>query len=218
MSSDDHAIIDPDTLVCLLSRTVRDERVLAAVRTVPRPEFVPAELRAQAWHNLALPIGSEQTISQPLVVARMLELLRLQGDELVLDIGTGSGYHAALLARLARRVISVERRRELSRKAAASLAAAGIENVELVIGDGSLGLPERAPFDAINVAAAGDLEALRALGGQLAASGRLVAPLVEDASHPDSQRLVVLRADPHGLSIWRREPVRFVPLISDAPG
>ncbi len=218
MSSGDRAITDADTLVSVLSGTIPDERVLEAVRSVPRPAFVPPELRAEAWHNVALPIGGGQTISQPLVVARMLELLRLRGDELVLDIGTGSGYHAALLARLARRVISIERRPELSRKAAASLAAAGIDNVELVIGDGSLGLAKRAPFDAINVAAASDLEALRALGGQLAAGGRLVAPLAEDASHPDLQRLVVLRAHPRGLTIWRCEPVRFVPLVSDARG
>ena len=129
----------PDELVRGLSRHVRDERVLAAVAEVPRQLFVPPELRGRAWDNEPLPIGAGQTISQPLVVARMCELLALRGDEHVLDVGTGSGWHAALLARLARDVVSIERHASLSEQAASNLAAAGIENVTLVVGDGSLG-------------------------------------------------------------------------------
>jgi protein-L-isoaspartate(D-aspartate) O-methyltransferase len=205
-------------LLATLSQTVRDRRVLEAIRSVPRPLFVPPQLRGRAWENIALPIGCDQTISQPLVVARMLELLRLRGSERVLDVGTGSGYHAALLARLSRSVISIERHAELSRGAAAALAAAGIDNVELVVGDGSLRLPERGPFDAINVAAAGTLETLQTLARQLAAGGRLVAPLAEDPDRAETQCLVVVRAGPEGTSTERWEPVRFVPLISDRTG
>ena len=128
--------------------------MLTAIREVPRDRFVPPDLRAEAWDNVALPIGSGQTISQPLVVARMCELLELRGDERVLDVGTGSGYHAALLARLSRTSGASSCHPELSEPAAGSLAAAGIENVTLLVGDGARGHPEEAPYDAINVAAA----------------------------------------------------------------
>src|SRR5262249_46845418 len=123
-----------EELVRGLSRHVRDERVLAAIAEVPRELFVAPELRRRAWDNEPLPIGSGQTISQPLVVARMIELLRLRGDERVLDVGTGSGWHAALLAKLAREVFSIERHRKLSEQAARNLEAAGIEGVTLVVG------------------------------------------------------------------------------------
>ncbi len=206
-----------ERLLATLGQTVQDTRVLEAIRSVPRPLFVPSALRRRSWENVALPIGSGQTISQPLVVARMLELLDLRGTERVLDVGTGSGYHAALLAHLAGTVISVERRAGLSRQAAAALAAAGIQNVELIVGDGSLGLPERAPFDAINVAAAGDLETLRELSRQLAADGRLVAPLAEDPDRPETQRLILVQSGPDGVAAERWEPVRFVPLVSGEP-
>jgi protein-L-isoaspartate(D-aspartate) O-methyltransferase len=149
--------------------------VLEAVRTVPRDVFVPEELRDDAWENVPLPIGAEQTISQPLVVARMLELLELTGDERVLDVGTGSGYHAALLARLCAHVWSIEVHQELSERAAAALAAVGITNVTLLVGDGALGWPEAAPFDAINVAAAAEGSVPEPLLSQLAPGGRLVA-------------------------------------------
>ncbi|HET9720340.1 MAG TPA: protein-L-isoaspartate(D-aspartate) O-methyltransferase [Solirubrobacteraceae bacterium] len=202
-------------LLDTLGQVVQDRRVLAAIRSVPRPLFVPPELRGRAWENTALPIGYEQTISQPMVVARMLELLALSGSERVLDVGTGSGYHAALLARLSGSVISIERHAELSHRAAAALAAAGIDNVELVVGDGSVGLPERGPFDAINVAAAGTLETLQALAPQLATCGRIVAPLAEDPDRAQTQCLVVIRAGRDGTSSERWEPVRFVPLVSE---
>jgi protein-L-isoaspartate(D-aspartate) O-methyltransferase len=207
-----------DQLLTTLGQTVHDRRVLEAIGCVPRSRFVPPALRARSWENAALPIGADQTISQPLVVARMLELLDLRGTERVLDVGTGSGYHAALLAHLGATVISVERHAELSRRAAAALAGAGIENVELVVGDGSLGLAERAPFDAINVAAAGDLETLRKLSRQLAPGGRMVAPLAEDPGRPETQRLILVWSGPEGVSARRCEPVRFVPLVSGGLG
>jgi protein-L-isoaspartate(D-aspartate) O-methyltransferase len=203
----------PDTLVAELRRSVADERVLSAVRSVPRDVFVPPGLRAEAWENGPLPIGCGQTISQPLVVARMCELLRLRGDERVLDVGTGSGYHAALLARLAAHVWSVELHPELSERAAECLAAAGATNVTLVVGDGSAGLLDHAPYDAINVAAAASGEIPTALIAQLAGRGRLVAPVEEG----DDQRLVLLRRTRAGMVREELERVRFVPLVS-GPG
>jgi protein-L-isoaspartate(D-aspartate) O-methyltransferase len=179
------------------------------IAEMPRDVFVPPDLRDQAWENIPLPIGSGQTISQPLVVARMCELLELSGDETVLDVGTGSGYHAALLARLARHVYSIEVHASLSQKAAESLRAAGVENVTLLVGDGSRGLPEHAPYEAINVAAAAGGAIPSALAEQLAPGGRLVAP-VEDGE----QRLVVARNTEHGVALTQLERVRFVPLVS----
>jgi protein-L-isoaspartate(D-aspartate) O-methyltransferase len=198
----------PERLLQTLRRQVADERVLAAIAQVPRELFVPAETRAEAWENAPLPIGAGQTISQPLVVARMCELLELRGDEEVLDVGTGSGYHAAVLARLARHVHSIELHAELSRAAAASLRAAGVENVTLTVGDGALGLPEHAPFEAINVAAAAGGGLPPALLEQLAPGGRLVAPV----DHGD-QRLVLARRTPAGVELTELERVRFVPLV-----
>jgi protein-L-isoaspartate(D-aspartate) O-methyltransferase len=197
-----------ERLAAILRGQVADERVLAAVSEVPRDRFVPEELRPEAWENIPLPIGAGQTISQPLVVARMCELLELRGDERVLDVGTGSGYHAALLARLSSWVWSLELHAELSRQAAANLAAAGIENVTLLVGDGCRGLPEEAPFDAINVAAAAATGVPAALEEQLAPGGRLVAP-VED----DEQRLVVERRIGDVIERRTLERVRFVPLV-----
>jgi protein-L-isoaspartate(D-aspartate) O-methyltransferase len=197
-------------LVDALRPYVADERVLEAIGRVPREAFVPDDLREHAYDNTALGIGCGQTISQPLVVARMTELLELRPDDRVLDVGTGSGYHAAILAALAAHVWSIERHADLSRRAGEALARAGVENVTLVVGDGSRGLPEEAPFDAINVAAAGDREGLDALTGQLADGGRLVAPVTGRR-----QRLTVARRDGPHVS-WRQlEEVRFVPLVRD---
>lgn len=192
-----------------LRDAIADERVLAAIADVPRELFVPQELRDRAYENVALPIGEGQSISQPLVVARMLELLRLTPDDRVLDVGTGSGYHAALLARLARHVWTVERLPTLARRAERNLAAAGIENVTLVVGDGSLGLPEQAPFDAINVAAAAWPRLPATLERQLARGGRLVAPVGGEGQ----QLVLVERSDDGLLRRTALEPVRFVPLI-----
>jgi protein-L-isoaspartate(D-aspartate) O-methyltransferase len=198
----------PERLMQTLRRHIADERVLEALAEVPRDLFVPPDLREDAWENIPLPIGSRQTISQPLVVARMCELLELRGNETVLDVGTGSGYPAALLARLARHVYSIEVHESLSRQAAESLRAAGVTNVTLAIGDGSRGLPERAPYEAINVAAAAGGAIPPALAEQLAPGGRLVAP-VEDGD----QRLVVARRTSEGVAFTELERVRFVPLV-----
>jgi protein-L-isoaspartate(D-aspartate) O-methyltransferase len=200
-----------DALVDLLCAHVSDPRVLEAIRTVPRDAFVPAELRSQAWENRPLPIPEGQTISQPLIVARMCALLELRGEELVLDVGTGSGYHAALLARLGGRVVSVERHEALARSAAARLARLGIGNVEVRTGDGALGAPDVAPFDAVNVAAAAAGDTVpAALEDQLAPGGRLVAPV-----GGEDQRLVLVRRSADGRRLARRalEGVRFVPLV-----
>jgi protein-L-isoaspartate(D-aspartate) O-methyltransferase len=202
-----------DALVAELRGAVADERVLSAVRSVPRDKFVPADLRAEAWENIPLPIGCGQTISQPLVVARMCELLELRGDERVLDVGTGSGYHAALLSRLAAHVYSIELHPELSERAAECLAAAGVVNVTLVVGDGCAGLPEHAPFDAINVAAAAAGRVPPALVAQLGPRGRLVAP-VDDGD----QRLVLLRRQGDAMLRTELERVRFVPLVPISRG
>jgi protein-L-isoaspartate(D-aspartate) O-methyltransferase len=197
----------PDRLLRTLARHVHDERVLEAVRTLPREAFVPPELRAEAWENIPLPIGAEQTISQPLVVARMLELLALDGSERVLDVGTGSGYHAALLAKLADHVWSIEVHAELSARAGAALAGLGIDNVTLLVGDGAGGWPPAAPYDAINVAAAAADDVPQALVDQLAPGGRLVGPVERGDQH-----LVLLRRRDGTLERTRLERVRFVPL------
>lgn len=184
------------------------ERTLRAMAAAPRVLFAPAGAEDRAWADepLALPAG--QTVSQPYVVGRMCDLLRLDGDERVLDVGTGSGWHAAVLARLAAHVWSIERHARLSALAERHLRDAGIDNVTLVVGDGAAGLPARAPFDAINVAAACRHRVPPALLEQLADGGRLVAPvdghLWQIARHGDRLRRT------------RQEGVRFVPLVSDA--
>jgi protein-L-isoaspartate(D-aspartate) O-methyltransferase len=198
----------PDRLLDQLRQHVADERVLEAMRAVPRDLFVPPQLASEAWDNVPLPIGSGQTISQPLVVARMCELLKLTGSERILDVGTGSGYHAAILARLGAHVWSIERHASLSEQAKLNLDAAGVANVTLVVGDGARGLPDSAPFDAINVAAAAGSEVPPALEDQLAMGGRLVLPLDDG-----DQRLVVVERTPTGLERVGLERVRFVPLV-----
>jgi protein-L-isoaspartate(D-aspartate) O-methyltransferase len=202
---------DASELIAELRPYVDDERVLDAIAAVPRELFVPDELRERAYDNNALAIGCGQTISQPLVVARMSEMLGLRPNDRVLDVGTGSGYHAAILARLARHVWSIERHADLSHTAERSLRAAGIDNVTLLVGDGSRGLPEMAPFDAINVAAAGSPEDLSELEAQLAPGGRLVAPV----SGAPQQRLAVVTRTPAGVERGLFEEVRFVPLVRD---
>jgi protein-L-isoaspartate(D-aspartate) O-methyltransferase len=201
---------DVDTLIAELRLYVADERVLDAIAAVPRERFVAWSMRERAYENRALGIGCGQTISQPLVVARMTELLAPRPGDRVLDVGTGSGYHAAVLAQLTDHVWSIERHARLSERAARNLQAAGVENVTLIVGDGTRGLPEHAPFDAINVAAAGSAEALAELEAQLAPEGRLVAPVTEPL-----QRLSVTRRTPYGFERTLFEEVRFVPLVRD---
>ena len=194
-----------------LRGTISDERVLAAIASVPRERFVPDRQLGRAYENSALPIACNQTISQPLVVARMLDLLELQPGDRVLDVGTGSGYHAALLARLAEHVWGIERHAELAEQARVTLAALGVVNVELYVGDGWDGLPEHAPYDAINVAAAIADRIPQALTDQLSAGGRLIAPV-----GGAKQRLNLTRRTPKGLRTTALEPVRFVPLVRDS--
>ena len=214
---------EADRLVAELRQYVADDRVLDAIARVPREAFVPADLREHAYDNTALGIGCGQTISQPLVVARMTELLDLRPADRVLDVGTGSGYHAAILSLLVRHVWSIERHADLSRSAADALERAGVRNVTLVVGDGTRGLPEEAPFDAINVAAASARGALATLEGQLAPGGRLVAPLTSRGApglealgvSGRRQRLAVARREDDRVA-WRQlEEVRFVPLVRD---
>jgi protein-L-isoaspartate(D-aspartate) O-methyltransferase len=194
----------------LRRRGIEDERVLAAMGEVPRELFLPQEIRGRAYADSALPIGEEQTISQPWIVAAICQALELEGSELVLEIGTGSGYSAAVLARLAAHVVSVERHEPLSRAAAAALVALDVRNVELVVGDGSLGVPERAPFDAIAVHATAPA-APPALVDQLADGGRLIVPIAA----ADADLLTVLRRRGDRIDTVEIGPCRFVPLIGE---
>ncbi len=189
---------------------IEDERVLAAIASIPRERFVPESERARAYENVALPIARGQTISQPLVVARMLEALAPATSDRVLDVGTGSGYHAALLALLADRVWTIERHRELAARAEEAIRGLGIGNVEFVVGDGWRGLPDLAPFDAINVAASTGDRLPEALEQQLAVDGRMVAPVGRSR-----QYLMLTRRAPNGFRRERLEAVRFVPLVRE---
>jgi protein-L-isoaspartate(D-aspartate) O-methyltransferase len=201
--------VDPSQgLARQLAPSVHDQRVIDALLTVPRHRFVRRAERARAYENTALPIDCEQTISQPVVVARMLELLELSPSDRVLDVGTGSGYHAALLGLLAAEVWSMERHPQLSAQARATLSALGYANVVCVVGDGWEGLPDQAPFDAVNVAAATGSAVPSALLGQLAPGGRLVAPVGDE-----HQFLTRVHRTPDGLREERLDPVRFVPLV-----
>ncbi len=158
------------------SRGIRDPRVLEAMRSVPRHLFVPEELTWESYDDNPLPIGEGQTISQPYMVAWMTELLRLQGGEKVLEVGTGSGYQAAILARLAREVWSVEKQEGLAEAARERLRRLGFDNVRVVVGDGSRGLPEHAPYDAV-IVTAGSPSIPQPLLEQLSEGGRLVIPV-----------------------------------------
>jgi protein-L-isoaspartate(D-aspartate) O-methyltransferase len=192
----------------LRRRGIGDERVLRAMAKVPRELFVPEEVRHLAYEDGALPIGSGQTISQPFIVATIARLLELTGPERVLDVGTGSGYQAAVLAELAAEVVTIERVPELAASAQAALAAAGYEDVEVVVGDGSLGVPERAPFDGIAVAAAAPTIP-DALVEQLVEGGRLVLP----RGSRGGQDLVQVVRTPDGHAERAVLPCRFVPLL-----
>ncbi len=192
----------------LRRRGIADPRVLDAFARVPRELFVPDELRHQAYADRALPIGSGQTISQPFMVATIVSLLELEGSERVLDVGTGSGYQAAILAELAAEVVTIERVPQLAEQARATLARAGCERIEIHVGDGTLGVAERAPYDGIAVAAAAPAVPVT-LYGQLAPSGRLAVPV---GTWRDQWLEVVTRGET-GPERVRTVPCRFVPLL-----
>lgn len=192
-------------------RGVRDPRVLAAMRRVPRHRFVPPEAQHHAYRDGPLPIGGGQTISQPYIVALMTSLLRLDGRQRVLEIGTGSGYQAAILGELAEEVHSVERLPELAQRAAALLAELGYTNIHAHPGDGSLGWPEAAPYNGILVAAAAP-RVPDALLEQLAPGGRLVIPV----GGRSGQDLQLWQRAPGGLEMHTELPVAFVPLRGQA--
>jgi protein-L-isoaspartate(D-aspartate) O-methyltransferase len=195
----------------LRARDITDERVLHAMERVPREEFVAEEYRGDAYADAALPIGEGQTISQPYMVALIAQQLGLAGGERVLDVGTGSGYQAAVLAELAAHVVSIERHAVLAEQARANLGRAGYGGrVEVHVGDGSLGWPEQAPYEGIAVAAAAP-GLPRALYEQLTPDGRLVLPVGDR----HGQRLEVVVRTPGGPRVARSVPCRFVPLVGE---
>lgn len=195
----------------LCARGIEDERVLEAMRRVPREEFVPPDLRSRAYEDRPLPIGEGQTISQPYVVALMAEAARLDPDDVVLEVGTGSGYGAAVLSCIVRWVWTLERIPQLAEAARQRLERLGYHNVSVVVGDGSVGLPEHAPYQAIIVTAAAPRIPGR-LVEQLDLGGRLVIPVGPD---PWAQDLVVATRTPDGLETRSLGPVAFVPLVGE---
>jgi protein-L-isoaspartate(D-aspartate) O-methyltransferase len=197
----------PELAKLLARRGIRDERVLAAMAAVPREHFVPNDQRRHAYADRALSIGHGQTISQPFMVASMLEPLQLDGGR-VLDVGTGSGYQAALLSELADEVVTIERVPELAERARRTLERAGYGNVDVRVGDGTLGVPERAPYDGIVVAAAAPAVP-EALYDQLAPGGRIVVPV----GSRNEQWLEIVERSADGPMRRRTVPCRFVPLL-----
>ena len=194
----------------LRDRDIVDEAVLAAMERVPRELFVPELERGRAYDDAALPLAHGQTISQPYMVGRIAEALATRPGELVLDVGTGSGYQAAVLAELGADVVTIERIPELAESARASLAAAGYDGVDVRVGDGTLGVPELAPFDAIAVAAAAPAFP-QTLYEQLRPRGRLVVPVGGERM----QRLEVIVRSPEGPAVVHSVPCRFVPLVGE---
>jgi protein-L-isoaspartate(D-aspartate) O-methyltransferase len=192
----------------LAARGITDQRVLDAMSRVPRELFVDERDRSRAYFDMPLRIGFGQTISQPYMVALIAQEAAVHEGDKVLDIGTGSGYQAALLAELGAEVHTIERIPELAERARERLRVAGYENVTVHVGDGTLGLPEEAPFDAITVAAAAP-EVPMSLYEQLVPGGRLVVPV----GGPGGQRLEIVVRSPEGPAVRRSVPCRFVPLL-----
>jgi len=191
----------------LRRRGIHDERVLAAMGEVPRELFVPESERRRAYRDGALRIGEGQTISQPWIVACMAQLLELRGDETVLEVGTGSGYAAAVLSRLCAQVVTIERYDSLARVAAETLAELSYDNVEVRVGDGARGAPDRAPFGGISVTATANDEPPAALVEQLAPGAALVCPIARGR-----RELLIRLRDGEEETV---ASVRFVPLVSD---
>lgn len=196
----------------LRARGIRDERVLTAMARVPRHEFVPSEFRLQAYEDHPLPIGQDQTISQPYMVALMLEYLAVEPENTVLEIGTGSGYQSALLAELAKHVYTIERHPALANFAARDLTRLGYSNVTVLVRDGSHGLPEHAPYERIIVSAAAP-RVPPALLAQLSEGGRMILPVGSE----HAQELQLIRKKNGVALATSLEGCRFVPLIVDNP-
>jgi len=192
----------------LRNRGIGDERVLGAIRRIPRHEFVPLDFRSQAYGDHPIPIGENQTISQPFIIALSLQALSLDGSESVLEVGTGSGYQTGLLAALARVVYSMERYATLALGAETILSRLGLSNVRVVVGDGSHGWPEFSPFDAIVVSAAAP-SVPQSLLDQLSDKGRIVIPV----GAPQAQELQLVRKQDGKAVVEVLEGCRFVPLI-----
>ena len=206
-------VLAREALVRSLRREIKDGRVLQAFGSVPREHFVPEQLRRHAYDDRAIPIGRDQTISQPLMVAIMTQALRLNGDEKVLEVGTGSGYQAALLSKLAREVVSVERLPDLAQAASRRLEEVGAANVSVHQASETLGRPEDAPFDAI-IVTAGAPRVPRTLLDQLSMNGRLVVPVGDRKV----QQLVRATKSDRGVALEKLGECRFVPLIADRDG
>ncbi len=198
-------------LASLRNAGIRDERVLAVIAATPREAFVDEAQYPLAYDDRALPIDKGQSISQPLMVATMTQALQLHGDERVLEIGTGSGYQTALLARLARHVYSVERIQQLACQAVKRVSKLGLENVTIYIGDGSLGWPQQAPYDRIIVTAAAP-EVPARLFEQLVTWGMMIIPV----GKPDHQELLVVHRAPWGPEVRSLGGCLFVPLLGEA--
>ena len=200
-------------LIMQLRRSgVTETAVLAVIERLPREAFVPRSFLDQAYEDMALPIGSGQTISQPLVVAMMTQALELHDRLKVLEVGTGSGYQAAVLSRLVRRVYTIERHRALLHEAEARFHQLGLHNITTRAGDGTKGWPEQAPFDRILVTAAADGDIPQTLTDQLALGGVMVVPLGNDRR---DQRVYRIRRTETGLQREELWPVRFVPLLPE---
>jgi len=194
----------------LRRRGVHEERVLRAMEEVPRHEFIPEERRHRAYQDEPVPIGEEQTISQPYIVAIMTQLLAVEPENIVLEVGTGTGYQAAVLSRLARRVYTIERHTSLAERARQIFLRLGYENIEVAVGDGTRGLPEHTPYDRILVAAAA-ASVPRPLIEQLAEGGRMIMPV----GTPDVQVLQLVRKSQGEIFSSNLEGCRFVPLIGE---
>ncbi len=206
-------VLAREALVRSLRRDIRDERVLKAFGSVPRERFVPEQLRRYAYDDRAIPIERGQTISQPLMVAIMTQALKLKGNEKVLEVGTGSGYQAAVLSKLAREVVSVERLPDLAQAASRLLQEIGASNVKVHASGETLGRAEDAPFDAI-IVTAGAPRVPRSLLDQLALGGRLVVPVGDRKV----QQLVRATKSDRGVALEKLGECRFVPLIAEREG
>ncbi len=194
----------------IASRGVHDQQVLSAMKEIPRHLFVPSPYDKSAYEDCPLPIGNGQTISQPFIVALMTELLALKPDDSVLEIGTGCGYQAAILSAIVRQVTTIERIPEVAGLAKANLTAVNIKNVDVIVGDGTLGYPQKAPYDGIIITAATP-SVPKPLIEQLAEGGRLVAPV----GGRDIQELIRLIKKGTSITEERHGGVRFVPLIGE---